>query len=633
VKNPLAWLRRSVAGNLRAQLILTTVAPVAVLLIALTAVGAFALISLTQALVQDRDTELVQLAARQIADDWELSVHLLAQLASAEPVRTDRQEDTQALLSQSTVLQQRFDLLSVTDSQGHVIASEGGAVAPYVGDRPYFERAKQLRRPVRSALHDDGAGRRVVAVAVPYYDRAGRFGGCVLGIWDLAGDRLGAPVESIRVGEQGYAFLVDRDGSILYHPDQNLLGAGWQGHPAVAAVAIGHADAQTVRWRSERTIIAYAPIPLTRLASSLVADESWEGWGLLTSQLWEDIVAPLQPYLVLMLFLLLLALLLPLAFLAVNSRRIVAPLQSLVAQAEEVAAGRFESRVSVDSGPTEVRELEEAFNTMVAQLVKYRTDIQNYVVSILNTQEQERKRVARELHDDTAQALVVLGRRIELAADLTSRQELARELDELRDMVDDTVRSVRSFTRDLRPPLLEELGLPRSLQILGDRLTREEPLAVEVRIEGQPRQLLPEVELGLYRLAQEGLSNIRRHAQATRATVELIYGDATLVLRIADDGVGFQAPEDPAALVNSGRLGLVGIYERARLFGGRAEIDSAPGRGTVVTIRIPVTAIVLAQEPGPAPPSRGTGGPDAPQPSPEHARPAGQEPDRVASPR
>ena len=247
------------------------------------------------------------------------------------PVRTDRQEDTQALLSQSTVLQQRFDLLSVTDSQGHVIASEGGAVAPYVGDRPYFERAKQLRRPVRSALHDDGAGRRVVAVAVPYYDRAGRFGGCVLGIWDLAGDRLGAPVESIRVGEQGYAFLVDRDGSILYHPDQNLLGAGWQGHPAVAAVAIGHADAQTVRWRSERTIIAYAPIPLTRLASSLVADESWEGWGLLTSQLWEDIVAPLEPYLVLMLFLLLLALLLPLGFLAMNSRRIVAPLQSLVA--------------------------------------------------------------------------------------------------------------------------------------------------------------------------------------------------------------------------------------------------------------------------------------------------------------
>lgn len=598
MKIPLAWLRRSVAGNLRAQLILTTVAPVAVLLIALTIVGALALISLTQALVQDRDTELVQLAARQIADDWELSVHLLAQVASAEPIRAGRRDDVQGLLRENAVLQQRFDLLSVTNAQGHVIATEGGALGQDVGNLDYFERAKQLRRPVRSPLHDDGHGRRVITVAVPYFDGAGRFGGCVLGTWDLAGSQLGAPVASIRVGEEGYAFLVDQQGAILYHPDRSLLAAQWMEHPSVAAVCEGSAGAQTIRWRSERTIIAYAPVPLTQLPSSLVADESWEGWGLLTSQMWEDIVAPLQPYLILMLFLLLLALLLPLAFLALNSRRIVAPLQSLVAQAEEVAAGRFESRVSVDSGPTEVRELEEAFNTMVAQLLKYRNDIQNYVVSILNTQEQERKRVARELHDDTAQALVVLGRRIELATDLTSRQELVRELDELRDMVDDTVRSVRSFTRDLRPPLLEELGLPRSLQILGDRVSRDESLEVTVRIEGQPRQLLPEVELGLYRLAQESLSNVRRHAQATRATVELVYDAATLVLRITDNGIGFEAPEDPSELVSSGRLGLVGIFERARLFGGKAEIESAPGRGTVITIGIPVTTIVLAPDDG-----------------------------------
>ncbi|NLD71812.1 MAG: HAMP domain-containing protein [Chloroflexi bacterium] len=598
MKIPLAWLRRSVAGNLRAQLILTTVAPVAVLLIALTIVGALALISLTQALVQDRDTELVQLAARQIADDWELSVHLLAQVASAEPIRAGRRDDAQGLLRENAVLQQRFDLLSVTNAQGHVIATEGGALGQDVGNLDYFERAKQLRRPVRSPLHDDGHGRRVITVAVPYFDGAGRFGGCVLGTWDLAGSQLGAPVASIRVGEEGYAFLVDQQGAILYHPDRSLLAAQWMEHPSVAAVCEGGAGAQTIRWRSERTIIAYAPVPLTQLPSSLVADESWEGWGLLTSQMWEDIVAPLQPYLILMLFLLLLALLLPLAFLALNSRRIVAPLQSLVAQAEEVAAGRFESRVSVDSGPTEVRELEEAFNTMVAQLLKYRNDIQNYVVSILNTQEQERKRVARELHDDTAQALVVLGRRIELATDLTSRQELVRELDELRDMVDDTVRSVRSFTRDLRPPLLEELGLPRSLQILGDRVSRDESLEVTVRIEGQPRQLLPEVELGLYRLAQESLSNVRRHAQATRATVELVYDAATLALRITDNGIGFEAPEDPSELVSSGRLGLVGIFERARLFGGKAEIESAPGRGTVITIGIPVTTIVLAPDDG-----------------------------------
>lgn len=593
MKIPLSRFRHSVAGNLRAQLIITTIAPVAVLLIAMAVVGGYALTRLTQALVQDRDTELAQLAARQVAADWELSVHLLSQLASAEPVRSGNREETSVLLRQNSVLQQRFDHLAVTDAQGTVVAREDGVAGQYVGDLDYFARAKRLRRPMRSEVYQDASGQRIVTVAVPYYDEGGRFGGCILGIWDLASNRLAIPIESIRVGEQGYAFLVDRQGTILYHPEHGFIAAQWLAHPAVQAVSEGKTGAQTVRWRGQRTIIAYAPVPLTQLPSSLVADETWDGWGLLTSQLWDDMVAPLQPYLALMLLLLLLAVMLPLLVLVINSRRIVAPLQSLVTQAEQVAAGRFETQVSVDAGPSEVRELEMAFNAMVTQLLRYRTDIQNYVVSILNTQEQERKRVARELHDDTAQALVVLGRRIELASDLTSRQELAHELEELRDMVDDALRGVRGFTRDLRPPLLEELGLPRSLQILGDRITREERLQVTVRIDGTPRQLLPQVELGLYRLAQESLNNVRRHAQASQATVDLSYGSTNLVLCVSDDGVGFTPPESAAELVASGRLGLVGIYERARLFGGRADIHSAPGEGTVVTITIPYTTIVL----------------------------------------
>ncbi len=542
MKIPLSRFRRSVAGNLRAQLIITTIAPVAVLLIAMAVVGGYALTRLTQVLVQDRDTELAQLAARQVAADWELSVHLLSQLASAEPVRSANREETNALLRQNSVLQQRFDHLAVTDAQGTVVAREDGVAGQYVGDLDYFARAKRLRRPMRSEVYQDASGQRIVTVAVPYYDEGGRFGGCILGIWDLASNRLAIPIESIRVGEQGYAFLVDRQGTILYHPEHGFIAAQWLAHPAVQAVSEGKTGAQTVRWRGQRTIIAYAPVPLTQLPSSLVADETWDGWGLLTSQLWDDMVAPLQPYLALMLLLLLLAVMLPLLVLVINSRRIVAPLQSLVTQAEQVAAGRFETQVSVDAGPSEVREQEMAFNAMVTQLLRYRTDIQNYVVSILNTQEQERKRVARELHDDTAQALVVLGRRIELASDLTSRQELAHELEELRDMVDDALRGVRGFTRDLRPPLLEELGLPRSLQILGDRITREERLQVTVRIDGTPRQLLPQVELGLYRLAQESLNNVRRHAQASQATVDLSYGSTNLVLCVSDDGVGFTPP-------------------------------------------------------------------------------------------
>jgi len=193
---------------------------------------------------------------------------------------------------------------------------------------------------------------------------------------------------------------------------------------------------------------------------------------------------------------------------------------------------------------------------------------------------------------------VVLGRRIEMADEITKEAELAAELDSLRDMVDDTLHGVRRFTSDLRPPLLEELGLPRTLELLGYRTEREEAFHVNLSIVGQPRQLLPELELGLYRLAQEGLSNVRRHAQATRVEVRLIYKPEAVTLEIDDDGVGFDVSASTSDLVRTGRLGLMGIHERARLFGGRATIESEPGKGTHICVVIPITAIVLPADDG-----------------------------------
>ncbi len=330
------------------------------------------------------------------------------------------------------------------------------------------------------------------------------------------------------------------------------------------------------------------PIPIHALSSSLFGDQGGR-LGLLT---WRcgDIVAPLSPYVRFMAAMLTLLVALPLVVLTLSSARIAAPLQSLVTQVDRVASGEFDTTISIEATSSELRELELAFSKMVDQLRRYSDDIQNYVVSILNSQEEERKRVARELHDDTAQALVVLGRRIEQAAEMTDAPELTAQLDALRNMVDDTLQGVRRFTRDLRPPLLEELGLPRTLEILGSRIEREEALAVDVQVVGEPRQLLPELELGLYRLTQEGLSNVRRHARATRAQVVLRYGSDAVELEISDDGVGFDAPSDPGELMHSGRLGLMGIHERARLFGGRAVITSELGVGTVVRVVIPLSS-------------------------------------------
>ena len=592
MKSLRSFLRRPTQANLRTQLMVTTVVPVAALLLALSLVGVFGFNRLTQTLVEQRDSELVQLAARQVADYWADSVRLLLAVSATDSVRSGDLSASQVLLSENAALYQRFDQISITDAQGVVIATEGGVLGEGFGQHSYFERARRLRRPVRSEVYEDAHGERLVVVAVPIYDLAGRFSGCTLGVWELRGDHLGLPVRNLRVGRSGFGQLVDKQGIILYHPSGDMIGADYHQHPIVAALLRGETGARTVNVGGSTTVMGYAPIRLRELTSSL-ADETWDGWGLLTSELWDDIVAPLQPYVSLMVVILILVVTIPLTFLALNSRRIIAPLQSLVAQAERVASGEFSSQVSVNSGPSEVRELELAFNKMVDQLRKYRSDIQSYVVSILNSQEDERKRVARELHDETAQALIVLGRRIEMAEELSDNPELTTQLEGLRDLVDDTLRGVRLFTRDLRPPLLEELGLPRTLELLGDRTEQEQSFTVNVTIKGNPRPLLPEFELGLYRLAQESLSNVRRHAHATHVKIGLTYEEDSVRLDISDDGVGFEAPMDLANLIKSGRLGLMGIYERARLFGGKATIISSPGQGTQVTVVVPLTAIVL----------------------------------------
>ncbi len=585
--------RRARASSLRTQLMLSTAAPIIALLLALTLVSFFGFTRLTQTLVEQRDAELVQLAAQQVASYWADSVLLLTQVASLEETRTGRIAELQPLLEGNAPLQERFDEISVTDASGQVMATVGGNLGEQFGRFDFFERTRQVRRPVRSPVLTNRQGQSVVVVAIPYYDPWRQFGGCVLGVWRLAdGQALASTLEKVRVGDAGYSYIVDSTGTVLYHPEAEMIGADAQRHPAVAALLQGQRGAQTINDRGRRMVVGYAPIPLRQLASSLFADETWDGWGLLTSELWDDIIAPLRPYIYLMVLLLVGIVALPLGILAVGSQRVTAPLGSLVAQVERVADGDFDTQVSLNSGPSEVRNLEVAFNRMAAELQRYRLDIQRYVVSILNTQEEERKRIARELHDETAQALIVLGRRIEDAEERATDEALARELDNLRDMVDDTLQGVRRFTSDLRPPLLEELGLPRALEILGHRIEREEPFEVNVRIVGEPRPMLPELELGLYRLAQESLSNVRRHAQAQHVVVSMIYGEDRLILEVEDDGIGFEVPADPGAMLRTGRLGLIGIHERARLFGGRATILSAPRQGTTVRVVIPLTSIV-----------------------------------------
>jgi signal transduction histidine kinase len=212
-----------------------------------------------------------------------------------------------------------------------------------------------------------------------------------------------------------------------------------------------------------------------------------------------------------------------------------------------------------------------------------------YARQITRAQEEERKRIARDLHDETIQVLIAISRRLELAI-LPQQlpQATVRRLTNLQELVSDTLRGLRRFVQDLRPPALDHLGLVAALVGLATDLEEETGIEVEVKVEGQARRLAPEQELGLFRVFQEALSNIRRHSEATHVLVQVTFYPSQMRMLIRDNGRGFVVPRRMDSLMSTGKLGLIGMVERARLFGGALVIRSEPDEGTTVLVDVPM---------------------------------------------
>jgi signal transduction histidine kinase len=213
-----------------------------------------------------------------------------------------------------------------------------------------------------------------------------------------------------------------------------------------------------------------------------------------------------------------------------------------------------------------------------------------YVRQITKAEEDERKRIARELHDDTAQALIDLSRRLDNLA--TSREQLSetvvRRLEGFQELIDSILRGIRRFSRDLRPSVLDDLGLLPALEWLTANLMDEEGIKTELKVHGDRRRLPPEAELALFRIVQEALSNVRRHSQASRVVTVVEFGEGGVRITVDDNGQGFELPGRTGDLATTGRLGLIGMHERARLLDGTLTVRSEPGGGTIVTVDVPV---------------------------------------------
>ena len=268
----------------------------------------------------------------------------------------------------------------------------------------------------------------------------------------------------------------------------------------------------------------------------------------------------------------------------------IEPLRELQRRAEAMTRGDFSALGRAVGGTAEIEDLRRAMDVMGAHVEQAQVGMQAYIAALTTAQEAERGRVARELHDDTVQRLVALGQGVERAQRSMERDpKLAVErLKTLRSEITAMVQSVRTIIGDLRPPALEELGLLPAVELLLKRSANELP-QVCVQVHGTVRRLDPQSELALFRIIQEAWSNVRRHSEATRVTIDFRYGMDGLNVDFTDNGRGFT----PLANGSSprGRFGLLGMQERALLVGGNIEITSAPDVGTRLVIYIPYPGV------------------------------------------
>jgi two-component system sensor histidine kinase DegS len=217
-------------------------------------------------------------------------------------------------------------------------------------------------------------------------------------------------------------------------------------------------------------------------------------------------------------------------------------------------------------------------------------NLRYYLQQISVAQEEERKRIARELHDETAQALYALNREVDnfLRSNPNTPADNAEFLRDLNKGIKQVLQEVRRFGQDLRPPMLDDLGLLATLRWLVSELKEQFGIAADVTVSGNERRFSEETELTIFRIVQEALRNVWRHSQATKAEVIVEFDEGRTRITVKDNGEGFVLPHSIGDIARDGKLGLAGMQERARLLGGELKIESQPGKGTSITVEAPI---------------------------------------------
>jgi signal transduction histidine kinase len=222
-------------------------------------------------------------------------------------------------------------------------------------------------------------------------------------------------------------------------------------------------------------------------------------------------------------------------------------------------------------------------------LAERELDRQTYIDEVFKAQENERKRISQEIHDDSIQRLAVIASTTQLLSTDKHFKDapiLKQQVESIRDMIISVSQDLRRLSIDLRPTVLDDLGLIPSIRWLVDTFQQESGVEASIEITGTQKPLSKKITVLIFRIVQEALNNARKHSQASRITVNIHFTAKTIRATIQDNGKGFQVPRGYDELMSEGKLGLIGMQQRTQVLNGSLTVNSESGKGTVISVEV-----------------------------------------------
>ncbi len=607
------WSRRSLQARIVLLVALGMLGPVAIF--AWTGWRSFT--ELSQELLAER-----QLLAKSVADHLELVIkadlEVLQAIGSAprNGGEAARGAGDRASVRDAYLRSRVLEAVLLLGPDGTILWEEPQRLRhadPQLGGLPIVRDVLRTGRPEVSGLVDEPGGAKRLYLLVPLRDWEGRVVRVAVGGIDP--DRFTALLQPFRVGERGSTDLIDSRGTVIATTDasrrytqgdhgQFIAGLIRERKPA-AGTCHGCHGPSVVRGRV-REVLAFVPLSVVP-------------WGIAIRQPEAEAFAALAALRRRLLILGPGVFALAAFFAWGAARSIRKPLRVITRAAERIAAGEMGQAIP-PLGEDEVgrlgRSLErmrEALKESMEAIGRANQDLEGRVEQrtrelerlyrelsereqararllrkVIGAQEEERKRVARELHDETSQSLTALVMGLETAL-TTLPQGAARDrLQEIKAIAVRALEELHLLLLDLRPSVLDDLGLMSAIRWCAERHLKPLGIAVRCEFAGLEHRFPPEVETALFRVVQEAVTNIAKHAEAETVLIQCTAAEGQVTIEIEDDGKGFEPQTlTPSREAGTG-LGLTGMRERVELLGGTVEIESAPEQGTRIVLSVPL---------------------------------------------